>query len=154
MDKSLLKEILLISALLGCILAGISLIPFLAKITVFLLMTVVSLAVIIYLRRLGKLELFTVKESIFIGAICGFVSYFVFSMVFLPIVYVLNLFVPITYLGGLVLVLKLANFPLLLMFTIFISLVSVIFNAFSSLLYYYIVNSFETVKDDKQFKLK
>ncbi len=154
MDKCLLKEILLISALCGSVLALMGLLPFVVKIAVFLLMTCVSLFVTIYLRRSGKLEIFTVKESIFVGSICGFVSYLVFSVVFLPLVYILNLFVPVTYLGGLVLVLKLANFPLLVMFTIFISLVSVIFNAFSSLLYYYIISSFTTIKEDKQFKLK
>lgn len=154
MDKKLIKKITILSALAGAILAVAAVIPFVVKLAVFILMTCVCLPVIIYLRKSAELEIFTVKESIMVGSLCGFVAYIVFSAVFLPLVFIISYFFAVGYLGGLVLMLKLSNFGLILMFTVFISIVSVIFNAFSSLLYYYITSSLETVKDDKTFKLK
>ncbi len=154
MDKNIIKKIIILSAIAGAILSILALIPIIVKFAIFILMTCVCLPIIVYLRRIRQLEIFTVKESILLGSLSGFVSYITFSAIFLPLVFLISKVIPINYLGGLVLVLNLSNFGLLLMFTIFISTVSIIFNAFSSLLYYYVTNSFETVRNDREFKLK
>lgn len=152
MEKESLKQIVILSALCGVALALFALLPVVVKLAVFILMTCVSLPVIILLRRAGVLPLFTVKESLIAGALCGFVSYMVFSLIYLPLVYLLSTFVPIGYLGGFVLMLKLSNLGLILMFTIFISIVSVLFNSFSSLVYFYIMNSIGNFKDNLKGK--
>ncbi len=140
MEKETLKQIVILSALCGVALALFALLPVIVKLAVFILMTCVSLPVIFLLRRAGALQSFTVKESLIIGAICGFVSYAVFSIVYLPLVYLLSTIFAIGYLGGFVLMLKLSNFGLIMMFTIFISIVSVLFNSFTSLVYFYIAD--------------
>jgi len=154
MDKVALGKIAFISTLLGAVCAVLAIIPVVVKFVTFVLMTCICVPIIFYLRKLEKLEIFTIKESLCAGAVSGFVSFMVFTLIFIPLVNVISLFFPITYLGGLVLMLKLSNFWLILMFALFVSTVSVIFNAFSSLLYYYASSTFETVQKDKTFKLK
>ncbi|MCM1009877.1 MAG: hypothetical protein NC390_03225 [Fusobacterium sp.] len=149
MDKQLARRIIILSALAGVILGVVSIIPVIVKLAVFVLMTCVSVPVMMTLRKYGVYDVSSVKSSLMAGALSGFISYMVFSAVFLPLVFVISYFFAIGYLGGLVLMLKLSNFGLVLMFTIFISIVSVIFNAFSSLLYYYIVNIFTGEKDGR-----
>lgn len=148
MEKETLKNILVLSALCGVALAFLALLPVIVKLSVFLLMSCVSVIVILLLQRAGALKIFTVKESLTVGAVCGFVSYIVFSLIYLPLVYLLSLVVPIGYLGGFVLMLKLSNFALILMFTIFISIVSVLFNSFTSLVYFYLMSSIGSFKDN------
>lgn len=149
MNTQFAKRIIILSALAGIILAVASIIPIVVKFAVFVLMTCVSVPVMMVLRHYGVLEMASVKDSLAAGALSGFISYIIFSVIFLPLVSVLSYFFAIGYLGGLVLMLKLSNIGLILMFTIFISVVSVIFNAFSSLLYYYIINSFTGEKDGR-----
>lgn len=131
-----MKNIIIISSIIGAIIAVLALIPFVIKIVIFLLMTSVSLATIIYLQQKGLLSISNLNECLKIGTISGFVSFIVFATIFLPLVYLLSLFIPITYMGGLVLALKLSNFALITMFTLFISTISVLFNAFSAFLWY------------------
>lgn len=140
MEKETLKPILVLSALCGAALALFALLPVVVKLAVFVLMTCVSLPVIIMLRRAGVLGEFTVKKSLITGALCGFISYVVFSVIYLPLVYLLSSVFTISYLGGFVLMLKLSSFGLIMMFTIFISIVSVLFNSFTSLIYFYILD--------------
>ena len=144
-----IKGIIILSAIIGGIFSFLALIPVVVKIAVFILMTCISIPIVVYLKRLGILRLTTVKESLIYGSLCGFISFIVFCAIYLPLVYVLSLFLPINYLGGLVLMLKLSNFGLIFMFTIFVSIVSIIFNAFSSLLCYYIFGSITTAENDR-----
>ena len=152
MEKETFKQILILSALCGVALALFALLPVVVKISVFILMTGVSLPVIILLHRAGTLKIFTVTQSLWIGALCGFVSYIVFSIIYLPLIYFLSTVFAIGYLGGFVLMLKLSTPGLILMFTIFISIVSVMFNAFTSMLYFYLTNSIGTFKDNLKGK--
>jgi len=152
MEKETLKQIIILSALCGVALALFALLPVVVKLAVFILMTCVCLPVIILLRRAGSLQIFTVKESIITGALCGFVSYIVFSIIYLPLVYLLSTLFAIGYLGGFVLMLKLSSFGLILMFTIFISVVSVLFNSFTSMVYFYLTNSIGNFKDNLKGK--
>ena len=154
MDKNVVKNITVLSALCGVILAILALIPVVVKFAVFVLMVCICIFVILYMRKQKQLEIFTVKESILVGSLSGLVSYLAFSVLYLPLVFLLSKIFPMAHLGGLVLFLKLSDFGVVFMYTIFISMLSVIFNAFSSLLYYYVASSFEVVKDDKTFKLK
>lgn len=149
MDKQLARRIVILSALLGLILGVVSIIPIVVKVAVTILMTCASVPVMMTLRKYGVFEVTSVKECILAGALSGFISYMVFSAVFLPLVFVLSYFFAIGYLGGLVLMLKLSSIGLILMFSIFISVVSVIFNAFSSLLYYYIISSLSGEKNGR-----
>lgn len=152
MEKETFKQILILSSLFGVALSLFALLPVIVKFSVFILLTCVSLPVIILLRRAGTLKILTVKESLWIGALCGFVSYIVFSIMYLPLIYLLSSVFAIGYLGGFVLMLKLSNLALILMFTFFMSTVSVMFNAFTSMVYFYITRSIGTFDDNLKGK--
>ena len=134
------KTILILSSIIGASLAVLALIPFIIKLAIFCLIFAVSLIVLLYLRQKLDYTVMTAKDSLVIGSLSGFVSFVVFSCIFIPLVYLLNLFVPISYMGGLVLMLKLSSFALIVMFVLFLSLIGVIFNAFSAFLWYCLCN--------------
>ena len=136
----MIKRIIFLSLITGAILAILALLPFVVKVSVFLLMFAVSLVVLIYLQRTNVLTSLILKDTLIIGSVSGFVSFIGFSIIFIPLVYLLSLFVPISYMGGFVLMLKLSNFGLLVMFTLFLSIISVMFNAFSAFLWYCLCN--------------
>lgn len=152
MNKFIASRIVILSALLGAMLSVFCLLPVVVKLAFFLLMTCVSLPVLYLLKKYNVFKPNTVQDSILTGALCGFVSFLVFAIIYLPLVFLISLVLPITYLGGFVLMLKLSSFSLILMFTIFVAIVSALFNAFSSLLWYYVEGSLEVVKNttDKQ----
>ena len=128
----MIKKIFFLSSIFGVGLAILALIPFVIKIAVFLLIFGASLFVVIYLQRKCNFVVSSLKDILTIGSLSGFISFIAFSIVFIPIVYLLSLFVPIAYMGGFVLMLKLSNLGLMVMFTLFLSTISVMFNAFSA----------------------
>lgn len=141
-----LKIIFLISLIIGGIFGVISLVPFTAKFTVIILLTLVSVPIIYWLKKRELINNFDEKESLKTGALIGIFSTFGFGIIFYPLVYVLSRMFTMEYLGGFSLMVRLMSFPLALMFIIFICLISAIFNAFSALMYYYINESIKNLK--------
>ena len=141
-----LKIIFLISFIIGGIMGLVSLIPYMAKFLVIILLTVISSPILFWLRKLGLINNFNEKESMKFGALTGIFSTLGFGIIFYPLVYILLLFFNIEYLGGFSLMVKLMSLPLALMFIIFICLISAIFNAFSALMYYYVEEGIKNLK--------
>lgn len=154
MDRKLIENILALSSICGFISAWLALIPYMGLLSALFIICFVSLPVIIILQKTQLLKSFTVKESMIIGAFSGFVSYMAFSILFIALVYLLSLFFNMSYLGGFVLILKLSNFLLLLLFVLFVSTIAVMFNSFTALIYYYICDSLSGIDNEKDFKLK
>ena len=144
--NSKLKSVFLISIITGGIFGIISLIPFVAKFSVIILLTIVAVPLIYLFERLGLIDNFNEKESLKFGALTGIFSTIGFGVVFYPLVYLISMLIKTEYLGGLGVMIKLMSFPLALMFIIFICVISAIFNAFSALMYYYVRESVKNLK--------
>ena len=140
-----IKNLLFLSAIFGGISALFALIPHLGITATLFVLCAVCIPVIIILEKYACINLKTIKETLITGALSGFVAYMVFCLVFIPLVYILSLFFNLSYLGGLILILKMSSFGLILLFVIFVSIIAVIFNSFSSLIYYYVNDSIKGV---------
>ena len=145
MNKKL-QSIFLISVIIGGIFGVISLIPFVAKISVIVLLTIISVPLIYICKKQNLMEISNEKDSLKWGALIGVFSTLGFGLTFYPLVYVLSLFFSMEYLGGFSLMVRLMSFALALMFIIFVCVISAVFNAFSALMYYYIEGSIKNLK--------
>ena len=136
----------LVSLIAGGFVGIISLIPFVTKFAVIILLTLISVPIILGLKKQNFLPVFNEKESLKAGALIGIFSTFGFGIIFCPMVYVMGLFLKLEYLGGFSLMVRLMSLPMMLMFMIFVCVISAIFNAFSALMYYYIEESVKKLK--------
>lgn len=138
MDKSLLKLIILISVFLGVLFGVLTAIPYVGQIAFWVLLCFAAIIEITFLTRSKLLELYTVNESVVIGGIIGFVSFMVFCMVYVPIIVVL--YKVFNYSDNYLLSLMLgnANFFIILIFSVFMSVLSATINAFSGFITFYI----------------
>lgn len=144
MNKKL-QNIFLISLIIGGIVGLISVIPYLAKFTVIILFTLISVPLLYFFKKFNLVDNLNEKESLKLGALIGVFSTLGFGLTFYPIVYFLSLFFSMDYLGGFSLMARLMNFSLALLFIIFVCVISSVLNAFSALMYYYIDESIKKV---------
>ncbi|MBQ8459568.1 hypothetical protein IJ541_05650 [bacterium] len=140
MDKFVVKDIILLSLILGIILGIFSPIPILGMVMLFIMLLLSAPIVMLYMIMDGKLDLTTTKDSIITGAISGFSSNFTFSITYCVVMAILaNGF---HYTTNFFLSAMITNSPiwLLLVFIIFLGVLCATTNAFSGFLTYYIIN--------------
>ena len=145
MNKKL-QKVYLISLITGGAIGLMSVIPFVARFSIIILFTVISVPLIFLFKKENLIENINEKENLKYGALIGIFSTLGFGIIFYPLTYILSLFFKMEYMGGLGLMIKLMSFPLALMFIIFVCVISAIFNAFSAMIYYYVEESIKNFK--------
>ena len=155
MNTNILKQISLLSLFLGGALGVITLIPFIGELAFWVLMCAASPIVILFMMKMEMIDIQTVKESVIIGSIIGFVSFIGFSIFYMPIsVLLIKLFHYSTN-YGVSLALSQASFGLIAVMVLFIGVLSATVNAFSGFLTYYGIDLYKILnKKDENFKLK
>ena len=155
MNTNILKQISLLSLFLGGALGVITLIPFIGELAFWILMCAASPIVILFMMKMEMIDIQTVKESVVIGSIIGFISFIGFSIFYMPIsVLLIKLFNYSTN-YGVSLALSQASFGLIIVMVLFISVLSATVNAFSGFLTYYGIDLYKMLnKKDENFKLK
>lgn len=151
MDKSLLKLILLISAFIGGLGGILTFIPYVGQAVFWILLCFASVLVMVFLMRTKLLELYTVQESVTIGAIVGFVSFMVFCVVYVPVVIILLKLFNYYSNYGVAVILQSANFWIILILSVFMAILSATINAFTGFLTFY-VNEFMKTLDKNEEK--
>ncbi len=140
MNKIILKNIIILSAILGVILGLLAPVPYLGLVILFVVFLLAAPLVMVFMIMDGKLDLTTTQDSIVQGALSGFVTGFVFSGVYALMMTLLALV--FHYTTNYFLTLMITNAPVWL-FVVFIAFIAVVFattNAFSGFLTYYIIN--------------
>ena len=133
MDKSLLKLILLISAFLGVVFGILTATPYIGEIAFWILLCFAAVIEMLFLMKVKLLELFTVNESAVIGGIIGFVSFFNYSTNY-----------------GVSMILGNANFGILLILSVFMSVLSATINAFTGFITFYIKEFIKTLDKNEE----
>lgn len=151
MDKSLLKLILLISAFIGGLGAVLTFIPFVGQVAFWILLCFASVIVMVFLMKTGLLELYTVQESVTIGAIVGFVSFMVFCIIYVPVVIILLKFFNYYSNYGVAVMLQAASFWIIFILSLFMAILSATINAFTGFLTFY-SNEFMKTLDKNEEK--
>lgn len=150
MDKSLLKLILLISAFIGGLGAVLTFIPFVGQVAFWILLCFASVIVMVFLMRTGLLELYTVQESVTIGAIVGFVSFMVFCIIYVPVVIILLKFFNYYSNYGVALMVQEASFWIIFILSVFMAILSATINAFTGFLTFYLSEFIKTLDKNEE----
>ena len=147
MNISLLKLVSLLSGFIGIICGLLALLPFIDGFVFFVLMCLPAIIVISMLMKLNLLRIESVPESITIGAITGFVSFLVFSIIYIPIVIIMMRTMKYYTNEGVALILSHANLFILIMVSVFFGILSATINAFSGFLVYYVSEIFKNMNN-------
>lgn len=138
-DLILLKRISILSILFGTILGFLTLIPFIGTFALMCLFCFVAPLVIWILIRYNCLSLSSIKDSVIVGAISGFVSYLGFSIIYIPISVILMKFFNLSANYGIGLTLMNANLFILIVLSLFMSVLGATINAFTGFLTFYVL---------------
>jgi hypothetical protein len=140
MNKEVIKNIIIVSLILGAILGLLAPVPYVGLIMLLIALLFASPLVILYLIMSGKFDLTTTKDSIITGAIVGFSANITFSIAYSIIMVILSLV--FHYSSNFFLTAMIINSPiwLTLIFIIFIGVLTATTNAFSAFATYYIIN--------------
>lgn len=154
MDKFVIKNIIIVSLILGVILGILAPIPYVGAVMLVIAFMLSAPIVMLYLIMDSKLELTTTKDSIITGAIVGFVVNISFSVAYAIIVAILAKFFNLTM--NFVLTTMIVNSPLWLLgvFIIFIGVLCATTNAFSGFLTYYVINFIRDVYESQHPQVK
>lgn len=146
MNLTLLKQIGVLSAVLGAILGVITLIPFIGSIAFITLMCLASAIIIILMVKYEVLEMLSVKEGLTLGAIIGFISFIAFAIVYLPCVAILGKVFKLYSFYGISLIMSVGSLGVIIMLTIFAAVLSAVINAFTAFLTFYGIDLYNNLK--------
>ena len=149
MDKFVIKNLIVVSLLLGCIFALFAPIPYVGMLALFGNMLFAAPIVMLYLIMDGKLEINSAKDSIIYGAICGLSTNLTFSGIFsIILIIMLSIF---NIASNFFLSAVVVNAPLwlLLICIIFIGTLCATLNAFSGFATYYVIEFIRDVYERK-----
>ena len=85
MNLLLIKQISILALIAGAFMGIIATMPFLFWISILVELFWIAAFVIIYLKQQDLIGIINVREGSIFGAIIGFISFFSFSFVFIPI---------------------------------------------------------------------
>lgn len=136
----LLRQISVLSIFFGALLGAITLIPYVGTLSFIFLICFISPILIWILVKYNCLSLSSIKDSVIVGALAGFVSYMGFSIIYVPISVILMKFFHIAANYGVGLMLENANFFILVVISLFLGVLSATVNAFTGFLTFYVID--------------
>lgn len=155
MNPLLIKQIAILSAILGGILGGLTLIPFVQNFSFMTLILLVAAIVIVYMKKNDLIGIIDVKEGALLGGIAGFVSFLAFSVVFMPLVMLLGWLLSLLKVNyntfGISIFIQTGPF-VLIMLVVFLGLLSALMNAFTGLVTAYVYEFLTGIKKEEKTK--
>lgn len=142
----LLRQISVLSIFFGVLLGCITLIPYIGTVSFVFLICFMAPLVISILIKYGCLSLNSIKDSVLIGAIAGFVSYVGFSIVYVPISVILMKFFHLAANYGVGLMMQNANFFILVVISVFLGVLGATVNAFTGFLTFCVLDLINSVR--------
>lgn len=140
MNKILIKQLSVLSLILGAILGVITIIPYLGVLAFIAQMFVAATLVLIYLKKNNMLGKLLPKDGALYGAIIGFISCIGFCITLVPIAAIISLinnlwFHKLVWYSsmGLWFTNGLSGFFVLILMVFFVAILSALMNAFSGL---------------------
>jgi len=145
----LLKQIAILSIFFGAILGAVTLIPYLGIISFIFLISLIAPLVIWLLVKYNCLSLSSIKDSVIVGAIAGFIAYMGFSIIYVPISVILMKLFHISANIGIGYMLGNANFFLLFIISTFMGVLGATVNAFTGFLTFYVLDFINSIEKRK-----
>ena len=142
----LLRQIAILSIFFGALLGLVTLIPYVGMVSLIFLLCFIAPLVMWILVKYGCMNLDSLKDSIVVGAIAGFISYLGFSVVYVPISVILMKIFHIAANYGVGLMLQNASFFILIVISIFMGVLSATINAFTGFLTFYVLDIMKSMR--------
>lgn len=154
MNKFIIKNIIILSLIIGLILGVLAPIPVVGMIMLIAVLLLSAPLVLIYLIMDGKLELTSPKDSIITGALIGFMSNISFSTAFSIVMVLLSKMAH--YTPNFFLTAMIVNSPIWLTvtFIIFLGVLCATTNSFTGFATYYIINFIRDIYEKQHPELK
>ena len=153
MNLRLLKQISILSVILGAILGLVTLIPYIGVLSFLICVFAAGSLVLIYLQKLELIgELDTRAWSIY-GAISGFVAFIGFSISFVPLATIIGFIYKGSFYLGVSLLFRSGIFVTIMM-VLFVAILAALMNAFSGLVTMYIYNQIETKPEEAKTNIE
>lgn len=149
MNLTLLRQVGILSSILGALFGIITLIPIIGNISFLALMCLSSAIVILIMVHCELLDRLSVKESVSLGALIGFVSFIAFAIIYLPCVAILAKVFKLYSLYGISLMMSVGSFGVIIMLTVFVAILSSVINAFSAFLTFYGIDLYNNLKKNE-----
>ena len=152
MNKILIKEMGILSLILGLVCGVLVLVPFIDIFVILILLFLSSVIVYLYMKKKNALGLFEPKEAAMYGAVIGFVSFLGFCATMLPLTFALSFLFKKSWFSFVHQIFSLGminGIVFLVMLVLFIAAMSAMFNAFSAMLAILAVQAFEGTNKNK-----
>ncbi len=134
MNLLILKQISILSAIAGIMLALVTVIPYIGFLSFMTLILFLSALIIVYLKQNDLIGIINVREGCLYGALIGFVSFIAFSIVYTPISMILGWIFPSYTQGVLRFFLNsFGSFVVMFLLMIMMAGLSALFNGFTGL---------------------
>ncbi len=142
----LLRQITVLSAFFGLLIGAVTLIPYVGIVSFIFLICFIAPLVISILIKFNCLSLTSIKDSIIVGAIAGFVAYMGFSVIYIPISVILMKFFHLAANYGVGFMLQNAGFFILVVVSVFMGVLGATVNAFSGFLTFCVLDLLSSLK--------
>lgn len=147
--KLLLKQMSMLSSVLGLILGVLTVIPFICNFSFFALIVLAAPLVLIYMKKLDMVGLLDIRQGAMYGAVIGFISFIAFSVSFVPLATIIGFIYKGSYYLGVSLLFR-SGFFVLIMMVFFVAILAALMNAFSGLVTVYLYNQFEQKPEESK----
>ena len=157
MNKKILKQLSLLSLILGTALGFVTVIPFIGEAAFWILMCLSAVIIILFMKKFELIEIQSVQESAVLGAIIGFIAFIGFSLSYIPLIELLGKVFQLYPNYGVSVALSNAGLGLIIVLVIFMGILCATINAFSGFLTYYGIDLYKIMNEkdnNEQFKLK
>jgi len=140
MNLLLLKQLSILSAIVGVIFGLVTVIPYISFFSFLILITCIAAFILAYLKQNDLIGIISIREGCIFGAVIGFVSFLAFSVAFTPISMLLGWLIP-SYTQGFLRFFLSGGFGSVIVMVLLIVLmagISALFNGFSGLVTAYV----------------
>lgn len=145
----LLKQMGMLSSVLGLVLGVITIIPFICNFSFFALIVLSAPIILVYLKKLDMIGILDIRQGAMYGAIIGFISFVAFSVSFVPLATIIGFIYKGSYYLGVSLLFR-TGFFVLIMMVFFVALLAALMNAFSGLVTIYVYNQLEQKPEESK----
>lgn len=145
----LLKQMGMLSSVLGLVLGVITIIPFICNFSFFALIVLAAPIILVYMKKLDMIGILDIRQGAMYGAIIGFISFVAFSVSFVPLATIIGFIYKGSYYLGVSLLFR-TGFFVLIMMVFFVALLAALMNAFSGLVTVYVYNQLEQKPEESK----
>ncbi len=157
--KKIIKPVVILSALIGAIMGILILIPII-NVFICLIFSLIGAGIVVFLKQRNLVGVLSVNDGAFIGAISGAVATISATIIYVPMVWFLGLFIKsygmLSLNAGASFVIASYNIIVIAMLVFFLAMLNALFNSFSALIATYIyekIEEKERLKDIPEFTI-